>query len=83
MIDHRFVALVAALAIVACAGEGDAQQALEQDGYSDVKITGKDGDAYKFTAKDKTGATCTGTVKIKKSLGTTSMEKTAMCSASK
>lgn len=69
--------------LVGCgASEGDAKQSLEQDGYTDVKITGKSGDAFQFSAKDKKGASCTGTVTIKKGFGSTSSEKVASCTSS-
>lgn len=68
--------------LVACgATEGDAKQSLEQDGYKDVKITGKSGDAFQFSATDSKGASCTGTITIKKSMGSVSTEKMANCAS--
>lgn len=68
--------------LVGCgASEGDAKQSLEQDGYKDVKITGKTGDAFQFSATDNKGASCTGTITIKKSMGSTQTEKMANCAS--
>ena len=72
--------MFACLALLACGpSEGDAKQSLEQDGYTDVKITGKTGNDFQFSAKDKKGASCTGTISIQKSMGSTSTQKTASC----
>ena len=74
--------LVLSFFLVACgASEGDAKASLEADGYTDVKITGKTGEAFQFSAKDKSGASCTGSVTIKKSFGSSSSEKMATCTS--
>jgi hypothetical protein len=70
------------LSLAACgASESDATDALKKDGFTDVKITGKTAEGFQFSAKDDKGASCTGTISIKKSLGSTSTQKTSMCSS--
>jgi hypothetical protein len=79
--DMRKLVMVIALVLVACVSESDATQSLQEDGYTDIKITGKGDDGFQFTAKDKTGASCTGTISIKKGMGSSSSQKTASCTA--
>lgn len=75
----RWFALVL-LGLCACGvSESDAKAALESDGYTEVQITGKSGEAFNFTAKRDDGAQCTGTITVKKGFGSSSTQKQAAC----
>ncbi len=64
---------------VGCQSEADARRALEGDGYSDIVLE-KKGDRYDFRAQ-KGEQSCHGTIRVKASGGSTSIDKTVVCSA--
>jgi len=78
---HMMVCALAlsTLSTLSCATEGDARASLQEDGYTDIKITGKGDDGYTFTAKSKDGKSCKGTIKITKGVGSTQTNKMASC----
>ncbi len=75
---HRKITLVAALALCACsASEGDARQYLTTEGITVTSLK-KTGNAFQFTGR-KGNQICTGTVTIKKGLGSSSRSHFEQC----
>jgi len=56
--------IVAALLVLVGCGSSKARTALESDGYTDITIGDKTGGAYAFTATNRVGLKCGGTVKV-------------------
>jgi len=71
--------IVAALLVLAGCGSSKARTALESDGYTDIKLGDKAGGAYAFTATNRVGLKCGGTVKV---TGGGGREINANCSGS-
>jgi glutaredoxin len=73
-------ALLASVALLSgCDQSGFAKELLEKDGYTDVDVK-KDGDHhYAFTAKNKQGQKCTGSMELRGNPQSHTTSTTATC----
>ena len=59
------------LLLPGCSSDGAAQAELERQGFSNIKLERTDGQNFTFEA-DRNGNTCTGTIEVKKGVGSSS-----------
>jgi hypothetical protein len=78
---RRFVALVTLSFIIAACGpsKGAAKGSLQKDGYTNIVITSETKGTFAFTADDKDGKHCTGTIAIQSGMGTTNSQTQVSC----